>query len=292
MAIKVEMLKCFVAVARHGSLSDAAIELGRTPSAVSMMLKHFEDHIGVPLFETARKSKLTVIGDLIFEQSRREVAHFENTVSVIEGIARSEAGYLRLAVTPSVATAFLPPIIYAFSQAYPQVQIDLRDMDSEAITRELRRESADIGIGTLPEIDGLERNALFSDAFGAVCRSDHALAQDWSRLTWKDMQDETFIANGLCHFITDPDLIPILAKSRLKVDSTASLLGLVRAGVGITILPQLAVKILDNDLIFLPLIDISARRPVHMIAKPAHLLMPAGRTFQGMITAAAKLQKL
>jgi DNA-binding transcriptional LysR family regulator len=77
MAIKIEMLRCFTTVARHGSLSDAAEALDRTPSAVSMMLKQFEDHIGAPLFETARKSRLTPIGALIFEEARREVTHFE-----------------------------------------------------------------------------------------------------------------------------------------------------------------------------------------------------------------------
>ena len=288
MAIKVEMLKCFAVVARNGSLSDAAIELGRTPSAVSMMLKQFEDHIGAPLFETARKSKLTAIGDMIYEQARREVAHFENTVSVIEGLARSEEGYLRLATTPSVATAILPPIICRFVQSHPKIQIDLRDMDSAAITRDLRRESADIGIGTLAEMEGMDRVALFSDAFGVVCRTDHAMAKNWDQLSWRDLQDEVFIANGLCHFISDPDFVSILANSRLMVHNTASLLGLVREGLGITVLPRLAVTGMQDDLSFLPLVDVTAKRTVHMISKPAHLLMPAARAFFALVTEVVK----
>ena len=50
MAIKIEMLRCFVAVAEHGNLNDAANRLGRTPSAVSMSLKQLTDHLGAPLF--------------------------------------------------------------------------------------------------------------------------------------------------------------------------------------------------------------------------------------------------
>lgn len=65
MAIKIEMLRCFCAVADHGSLADAAEVLGRTPSAVSMMLRQFEDHIGSPLFEGGRKARLTPLGELI-----------------------------------------------------------------------------------------------------------------------------------------------------------------------------------------------------------------------------------
>ena len=279
MAIKIEMLRCFTMVATHGSLSDAADALGRTPSAVSMMLKQFEDHVGTALFETARKSRLTPIGELILTQARREVDHFQNTVSVIEGLSRSELGYLRLAVTPSIATTVLPAVIKAFATTYPKVQIDLRDMDSAAIARELGDERADIGIGSLPEIEGMTRTELFSDAFGVVCRKDHPLAKNWDQLTWRTMDDHTIIANGLCAQITDPDFAPILARSRLMVPNTASLLGLVRQEVGITVLPRLAVAGLLDEFAFLPLVDVTARRVVHLMSRPENLLMPAARAF-------------
>ncbi len=284
MAIKIDMLRCFTMVATHGSLSEAADALGRTPSAVSMMLKQFEDHVGSALFETARKSRLTPIGELILIEARREVAHFENTVSVIEGLSRSELGYLRLAVTPSVATTLLPAVIFKFADKFPKVQIDLRDMDSATIARELDRERADIGIGTLPEIDGMRRTELFSDAFGLVCRKDHPLAEDWDQLTWRTLGDQTIIANGLCQQITDPDFAPILARSRLMVPNTASLLGLVREGVGVTVLPRLTVANVLDEFAFLPLADVTARRTVHMMSRPNNLLMPAAREFLKLIT--------
>lgn len=284
MAIKIEMLRCFTMVVQHGGLSDAADALGRTPSAVSMMLKQFEEHVGSPLFETARKSRLTPIGRLIFAEARREVTHFENTVSVIDGLSRSELGYLRLAVTPSVATAILPPVIFRFARKYPEIQIEIRDMDSATIARELTRERADIGIGTLAELEGMSRTKLFSDAFGVVCRKDHPLAQNLDQLKWHSLNEHVLIANGLCDLITDPDFAPVLAKSRLMVPNTASLLGLVREGVGITVLPRLAVTGFEADIAFLPLADITARRTVHMVSQPMNLLMPAAREFLKLIT--------
>ncbi|MGB7244471.1 MAG: LysR family transcriptional regulator [Sulfitobacter sp.] len=283
MAIKIEMLRCFAVVAKHGSLSDAADILGRTPSAVSMMLKQFEDHIGAPLFETARKSRLTPLGDMIYEEANRQISHFENTVTVIEGLARSELGYVRLAVTPSVATAILPPVIFEFTRRYPDVRIDIRDMDSAAITRELMRDRADFGIGTLPEIEGMNRSDLFSDAFGVVCRTDHPLAQKNLGLTWPDVHAHALIANGLCALIKDPDFAPILEKSRLMVPNTTSLLGLVRAGVGITVLPRQAIFGVQEGIVFLPLVDTTARRTVHLVSKPMNILMPAAREFLKLI---------
>ncbi|WP_415919494.1 LysR family transcriptional regulator [Tateyamaria sp. SN6-1] len=283
MAIKIEMLRCFATVATHGSLAEAAETLGRTPSAISMMLKQFEDHIGSALFETARKSRLTPIGELILAQAEREVAHFENTVSVIEGLARSELGVLRLAVTPSVATTVLPAVIFRFTQQHPKVQIDLRDMDSAAIAHALDHDKADIGIGSFTSMPGLNRTELFSDAFGLVCRKDHPLATSDSPLTWQALEGQTIIANGLCQQIKDPDFAPILARSRLMVPNTASLLGLVRQGVGITVLPHLAVANLRNDFAFLPLADVTARRTVFLMSRPPKALMPAACAFLELI---------
>ena len=288
MAIKLEMLRCFTMVAKHGSLSEAAEALGRTQSAVSMMLKQFEDHIGSPLFETARKSRLTGVGAMIYEEARREVSHFENTVSVIEGISRSEIGYLRLAVTPSVAISILPPVIRAFTAEHPQVQIDIRDMDSAAIMHELIRDRADIGIGSLPETEGMTREELFSDTFGVVCRKDSHLASDWDSLTWHDMKDETLISNGLSEMITDPDFAPLLAKSRLRVPNTTTLLSLVKEGVGITVLPQTAVYNLHQDLVFLPLANDSIRRTVQMMMPRTHLMVPVAKAFLSKINAMKK----
>ena len=82
MAIKIDMLRCFLTVAERGNLADAATALGRTPSAVSMMLRQFEDHIGAPLFEAGRKSRLTRLGELIRVEAGRELAHFDRTVAV------------------------------------------------------------------------------------------------------------------------------------------------------------------------------------------------------------------
>ncbi|MEJ8562128.1 LysR family transcriptional regulator [Yoonia sp. GPGPB17] len=284
MTIKIDMLKCFVAVAKDGSLSSAADALGRTPSAVSMMLKQFEDHIGVSLFETARKSKLSTIGALIYEEARQEVSHFEKTVSVIEGLSRSEFGFLRLVVTPSVAINVLPSIIQEYVQRFPGIQLDLRDMDSAAISHEMINGRADIGIGSLQPVGDLIHTDLFSDRFGVICHKNHPLAQNWDQLTWRDLNDHVFIANGLCHLIKDPDFLPILESSELMVPSTASLLGLVRAGVGISVLPRLAALGAKDDIAFLPLHDATIRRPVQMLSQPQGRMTPALREFLTLVS--------
>lgn len=277
MSIKIEMLRCFRTVADHGSLAEAATALGRTPSAVSMMLKQFEDHIGAPLFETARKSRLTPLGELVHIEASRELAHFDRTISAIEGLSRAELGHVRLAVTPSVAQAVMPPILQSYMTAHPGVRIDMSDSDSASVQRELTTERADIGLASLPPIPGFDRHLVFTDAFGLVCRADDPLTRAWKTLGWGNLAGENFIANGLCQHITDADFAPILANSMLMVHNTTSILSLVRAGVGVTVLPELTVLPEFSDLAFLPLTDSTARREVWMVTQPEKMLTPAAR---------------
>lgn len=279
MAIKIEMLRCFRAVVEHGSLASASEALGRTPSAVSMMLRQFEDHVGAPLFETTRKSRLTPLGDMIHTEAYRELEHFEQTVAVIEGLSRAEMGYVRLAVTPSIATTILPQIISRFMKDHPKVHIDMHDMNSDAIRTELEKERVDIGLATIAACPNLDRRKLFSDRFGVVCPKDHPLTQNREKLTWSDMAGYEFISHGLCKLINDSDFAPILATSRLSGPNTASLLGLVGAGVGITVLPRLAVTTAHSDIVFLPLSDSEASRDLFLITQPRQMLNPAARAF-------------
>ncbi|MDE2632954.1 MAG: LysR family transcriptional regulator [Paracoccaceae bacterium] len=279
MAIKIDMLRCFQAVANHGSLAAAATVLGRTPSAISMMLKQFEEHIGAPLFETARKARLTPLGALILTEAQRELGHFDRTIQAIEGLSQAKLGSVRLAVTPSVAQTVLPPVLQRFMQDHPKVRIDLRDMDSTAVTDELIHDRADIGLASIASLPGFERQILFSDAFGVVCRADHPLSQNWHDLSWADLQGVDFIVNGLCAQISDEAFQPVLDAARLTVRNTASLLGLVQAGMGLTLLPRLAVLPGFNDLCFLPLRDTTVRRTVWMVTPPRQMVPPAVRAF-------------
>jgi DNA-binding transcriptional LysR family regulator len=279
LAIKIEMLRCFCAVVEHGSLNDAAQQLARTPSAVSMMLKQFEEHVGAALFETARKSRLTPLGEMIYGEARREIDHFGRTVSAIEGLSRAEEGQVRLAVTPSVATVVLPAVIRRFRRDYPKVRIDMRDMDSAAVQREMEAERADIGLGSVAGGPAFERKLLFSDPFGVVCAPEDPLTRRREPVAWVDLAARDFITHGLCHLIEDPEFAPILNAAALSVPNTASLLALVRGGVGLTLLPRRAVPEDDSGLVFLPLAQSKAQRDLYLVSQPRRLLPPAARAF-------------
>lgn len=107
-----------------------------------------------------------------------------------------------MAAVPSVADAILPEAVRRFLSDHSSVHVDIRDMDSAAVLGELARDEVDLGLataaGTGPEI---KRDALFSVAFGVVCRADHPLASEDSPIDWRRLAPYPFIANGVCAHI-------------------------------------------------------------------------------------------
>ena len=289
MAIKIDMLRCFAAVATSGNLADAANRLGRTPSAVSMMLKQFEEHLGAPLFESERKSRLTPLGAFALDQAVRELDHFERTVAAIQHFSHAKSGYVRVAAVPSVAEAILPAVVRDFLRDHPGVQIDIRDMDSAGVLRELEKERVDLGFASAAGVGAeIVREELFSDAFGVVCRPDHPLTQALRPIDWTQLDGGSFIGNGICRHIADERFQMIFSGSRLMVRNTTSLLAMVRAGIGVTVLPRLAVDPAEKRLAFLPVADPAARRRIDILRRSHQTPTPAAALFEMAMRRAAK----
>lgn len=292
MAIKIEMLRCFAAVAHSGNLADAAETLGRTPSAVSMMLKQFEEHLGKPLFEAGRKSRLTALGDFTLGIALREIGSFERSVRAIESYARAEAGLLRVAAVTSVAVAILPEAISQFIARHRDVEVELHDTDSPGVLNALQNEKVDLGLATLIENrPGLEAEALFSDRFGAICTQEHPLARHTGGLNWSEIAPYRLIANSICAGVTASEYRQIRGAATLTVHNTSSAMAMVRAGMGITVLPQLVMRGHGKDgLCFLPVADSSAIRRIDILRRAHTSPSPAQSAFEAIVaTASAKL---
>lgn len=282
MVLKIEMLRGFATVARSGNLSDAAQTLGRTPSAVSMMLKQLETHLGEPLFETDRKSKLTALGSYVLEQAERELHQFDNTVKAIEGFAKATHGHVRIATVPSVAGTIIPQVFSRHINDYGNLDIELRDMDSSSILHELSRDRIDIGIATVGQKNvGLHSQHILSDLFGVICAPTHALAQDRGPVTWDALTNERLIANSLSAGITAEPSTQLHDRALLSAHNLASIMGMVQANIGVTILPEMAVRASNSaGLVFRPLAEPHARREIHLLRRAVSPLSPAARLLE------------
>lgn len=280
MALKLSQLRTFVAVAEAGELRDAADRLGRTPSAVSMALKRLEAELGRPLFEGDRKARLTPLGRYVLAESRREIDHYRRTVRSIRSYAGNEIGHLDIACVPSVAVRVLPNLLSRLLEQWPGVTVDVRDMDSDSVCTAVSRGTVEVGIGTLTDAHPeLEASRFLEDELGVVCQATHRLTRSRRPLTWNDLRGERFIANGICRLIEAKEFSPILAAAPLMVRNTTSILALVRAEAGVTILPRLAVPERAEGIRFQRLGGMPLRREISIIRQRGVSQAPVADAF-------------
>jgi DNA-binding transcriptional LysR family regulator len=269
MAIKLELLRTFCAVAESGSLVEAADRLGRTPSAVSMALSQLEAHLGQRLFESDRKNRLSPLGSYVAEQARREIGQFDATISAIEAFAGAPGGLVRIAAVPSVAAPLFPGIAAALRRDWPQVRAEFRDGDSESILRDVARGQVEIGIATTGRVlAGVQQERLLTDAFGLVCAQDHPLARAHRMPDLAALARAGFVANDLCRGIDNAALAAMVEDAQVVARNTISLVAMVASGDWVTVLPRSVVGLDPGRLGFRAVRGLNAHRTLDLLTRP------------------------
>lgn len=289
LMIGITSLRAFVHVAECGNIRDAAARLFRTPSAVSMTLKQLEQDLGAPLFETDRKSTLTALGEAILGIAGPMLRDYDHALERIEATAAGRQGRLTLASIPSVAAELLPDLLANFLAARPGVSIELVDTDSRGVHALVADGTVELGIaGAAPPGSGLSFAPLFRDPFRVVCRSGHRLAALSRPVGWPDLQGERIIGNDAAGAIAAEGYRRLVAASALRARNVISLLALVRAGAGLTLLPRLATVSLGRELVALPLADASAEREVGIVLRQRQSQSPICSAFLAILLAACR----
>lgn len=265
MSIKLETLRTFCTVAQTGNLAEAANRLGRTQSAVSMTLKHFEEHLGRKLFQGERKAQLSALGEQVFEQAVKQVREYDETIQGIESAAQSRHGQIRIASVPSVAAVVFPAVTDHMTRRFPGLKIELRDTHTAQILDALLTGRADIGIASgRHALNGVEAIPLFCDQFGLISSAEHPLALSPQQPTLEDVVTPRFVRNALCDLIQTPAFLEAVTKSDVTIQNTLSLIAMVQTGGWVTILPQTVTRFLPDGTVFRPIADLPDQRDVYL----------------------------
>jgi DNA-binding transcriptional LysR family regulator len=288
--LRLEALRAFVEVAEHGNIKDASERLYRTPSALSMTLKQIEDRLGCPLFETDRKSTLTEMGRFLYTQSVVLLRDYDRAMEQIEAQSKARSGRLRIASVPSVATTLLPHFLQEFMASRPDLDIDLVDTDSTDVRHLVETGQVDFGIAGLPpDLPGLASEPIFRDPFKLVCRSDSALATKSGDLDWSDLDGPTLIVNEAARNLPSPAFQRLALQARFSVRNVASLVAMVQAGMGVTLLPSLATVNLPAALTARPLKDPACMRTVSLHWRIGKVPSPVTQVFLREFIIAAQI---
>ena len=291
MAIKIEMLRAFRVVAEKGALAEAAAALGRTPSALSMMLSQFEAHLSGPLFEGERKNRLSKLGEAVLEEAIRVTDVYDAGLETIRRLDSSIAGTVRVAAVPSVTVTLLPRVIAAFRERRPEVRLEISDLDSVAVRRRVRTDEADIGILTAQDDTDDEGVALWRDRLG-IAFAGHGpidrLVRQMQKPSWLMLRAEPLIVNPLCDLVPSDAARAEIVSSNLTAHNTTALLAFVQEGLGVTVLPERAVGVSNERVQIVVPEDPVVFRTIRMIENRDRRMPPAVREFWSLVQTVAQ----
>jgi len=287
--IKLETLRVFVAVAKAGNIKNAGDSVGRTGSAISMTLKQLEEELGGALFMTDRKSNLTPLGKMVLELGEEQIKAYDRAIKQMHAYAQNRIGKMTMASVPSFAASIMPPLLSDFMLAHPQVEIQLFDMNSTRVQVMVENGNVDIGFAGEPASHGtLKFTHLFSDEFKLLCSRNHPFAKLQAPLSWEELEGENIIRNDASDRISSTKFHALAAKSLTRVQNTISLIAMVKAGIGLTILPSLSTFLIDDSIAIIDLAEQDLRRNIGIIEKRGRILPPVLQAFKNHIVRHAR----
>ncbi len=176
----IAILQAFLSVAENASFSVAAEHLHLTQPAVSKRVASLEAMLDSRLFDRiGRRVSLTEAGIALLPRARRILNEQEDSRRAIANLSGEIGGTLRVGTSHHIGLHRLPPALKAFTLRYPEVQLDLQFMDSEAACRAVEHGDLELGIVTLPPIapEDLTLTPVWPDPLQVVAAADHPLMQ-------------------------------------------------------------------------------------------------------------------
>ena len=241
-------LKYLVALADHRHFGRAAEASFVSQPTLSTQIRKLEDELGVSLVERApRRVMLTPIGLDIAERARRVIAEVEQMAEIARRSQDPEAGTVRLGLFPTIAPYLLPHVVPRLRERFPRLELLLVEEKTDQILARLRDGRLDAGLLALPLHDEqLHIEPLFDEPFLLAVPRQHPLASRTS-LALADLDDAHLLLLEEGHCLRDQALdVCRLAgadeRDGFRATSLETLRQMVAAGVGITLLPMLAVQ--------------------------------------------------
>jgi molybdate transport repressor ModE-like protein len=283
--LDVRRMRVLREVAARGSFSAAAEALNFTQSAVSQHVAALERESGATLVERrSRGVRLTEAGSALVTHADAIIARIECAEEELAAIAGLGGGRLRLACFQSAGATMVPQAVAAFHERHPAVELSMVEAEPEEASVRLRSGEIDLAVVyDFEAIPGmleaeLELTHLVDDAYDAILPLGHPLAER-RQLRLADLSDAPWIASTAacgCRQITeracqDAGFEPRVA---FEADETLAAQALVAAGVGVTLLPRLALatvhpKVVARRLVKPPIRRIWAARAAAAYQSPA-----------------------
>jgi DNA-binding transcriptional LysR family regulator len=250
MNLSYRQLKAFILVGELGNFTRAAERMHITQAGLSVMMRELETQLGDRLFDrTTRTVSFTVAGEKLLPAAVSAVEQLEQAAAAIGDIGNRARHTLRVAATPLVSSSLLPAVFGAFRLKYPDVTLHLHDADPSRVQALVESGEADFGLGFFFQAArGIERTQLCSFPLMRVAPQPAAKPQRQrkvGKVAWSALQEERLIGlprDNPIQQMVDSHLAKIgrSNEERQSFRHFDTLIGMVAAGMGSTVIPSFA----------------------------------------------------
>lgn len=281
MNYSIRQLRVFVAVAQQGSFSHAGQSIGLSQSAVSHSIKELEAEMGIRLLDrTTREVLLTEAGQQLATRLERLLEELNTTLLDVRSYGQQRSGTVRVAASQTISAQLMPQCLAASQQAYPDIRVMLRDRPQQWVLQSVRNAEVDFGIviGPLQSPD-FACEPILDEPFLLLCRRDDPLAQpaviNWEMLNGRTMVLQDYASGS--RLLIDEALRgqQVQAEIVQEIGHPATLFPMVEAGIGISILPALALPLPEGRPLMVRRILPEINRTLMLIRRKNRSLTPA-----------------
>lgn len=283
-------LRAFLMIVELGSFHGAAEALNLSQPALSRRIKKLEATIGAPLLDrTSRSLSVTALGNELIPLVRRMLEEFDNSLLSARGETSIGRHLLSIACLPTIAVGFLPRVIKPFKEILPRIRFRILDLKSVDVLQAVSRGEVEFGINLIGASDpDLNFEPLLDDPFVLAASRHHPLAEK-DVVEWADLKPYPLI---VIHRSSGNRTLldATLARRKLalnwayEVTRFSTALGLVESGLGISVLPSMAVPPDDHpNLITRPIGDPAITRTIGIVYRRGTSLSAPAQQFRDML---------
>ncbi|MBB3287179.1 MULTISPECIES: LysR family transcriptional regulator [Rhizobium] len=286
-------LRAFLAVVELQGFHRAADQLNMSQPALSRRIQKLEQAIGAPLLErTTRHVAATALGTELVPLVQRMLEEFDGSLFSMRELGAKRGGLVTIACLPTAAFYFLPSVIRQFNQEYPNIRLRILDLTATDALQAVARGEVEFGINIMGSSDSdLVFERLAEDPFVLAAKRDHPLAET-TEVRWQDLEPYPLITvhrSSANRTLLDA----ALARANIKlnwfyeVTHLSTSLGLVEAGLGISVLPKMATPQGEHPfLITRPIRNPEISRTIGVVRRRGGKLSPAAEHFMRMLIGA------
>ena len=283
MNYSLRQLRVFVAVSRYGSFSRAGESIGLSQSAVSHSMKELEAEMGVRLLDrTTREVALTDAGLRLANRVEPLLDELHAMLLDTRSFGTQHNGRVRIASSQTISAQLMPQCIASGALQYPDIRVLLRDQAQQLVLNSVRNAEVDFGIVIDPgENTDLDCEPILHEPFLMMCREDHPLAAlpevKWQALNGQKLVLQDYASGS--RILIDGALKAQKVKAEIvqEIGHPATLFPMVEAGIGISVIPALALPGPEGSKLVVKSLVPEINRVLMLVKRKNRSLSPAAQ---------------